>query len=135
MTFTPNYVIKAEDTYEFTPMVTTITAAESALDAIKAVPNPFYLHGPYDPAVGSYQVCFHHLPELCTIDIYNLAGDLIRTIEKTDASTAITCWDVLTEQGLPVASGIYIYVVRAEGFGEKVGKMAVFVESEVLDIF
>lgn len=131
----PNIVIKAEDTYEFSSSTITKKYDESELDAIKAVPNPFYMIGPYDPSPGSYQICFHHLPEKCSIDIYTLAGDLIRTLQKDDASTAIACWDVLTEQGLPIASGIYIYVVNAEGFGTKIGKMAVFVQEEVLDIY
>jgi len=134
-TMIPNFVITDADIFEFTAPAITLTSDESDLDAIKAVPNPFYLAGPYDPSVGSYQVCFHHLPEVCNINIYNLAGDLVRTIEKNDASTAIECWDVLTNNGLPVASGIYIYVVDAPGFGQKIGKMAVFVEKEVLDIY
>ena len=59
----------------------------------------------------------------------------IRTIEKNEPTTNEATWDVLTENGLPVASGIYIYVVDAPGFGQKIGKMAVFVEQEVLDIY
>jgi len=134
-TMIPNFVITDADVFEFDAPAATVTYDESQLDAIKAVPNPFYLFGPYDPSIGSYQVCFHHLPEACTIDIYNLGGDLIRSIVKDDPTTAIACWDILTERGLPVASGIYIYVVEAPGFGTKIGKMAVFVEDEVLDIY
>jgi hypothetical protein len=58
----------------------------------------------------------------------------VRTIKKDDPS-AITSWDLLTEKGLPVASGIYIYVVDAPGFGQKIGKIAVFTEAEVLKIY
>ncbi|PKK83554.1 MAG: hypothetical protein CVT49_07940 [candidate division Zixibacteria bacterium HGW-Zixibacteria-1] len=134
-TLYPNIVIKADDSYTFSSEANTKSYSESELDAIKAVPNPFYMVGPYDPSPGSYQVCFHHLPEKCNIEIYNLGGDLIRTLEKDDPTTAIACWDILTEQGLPVSSGIYIYVVNAEGFGTKIGKMAVFVQEEVLNIY
>lgn len=124
------------DTFTFVAgPVPTETHTQSDLDAITAVPNPFYLAGPYDPAPGSYQLKWHHLPEKCTITVYNLAGELVRTIHKDDASTAIASWDLLTERGLPVASGIYIYVVDAPGFGQKIGKVAVFVESEVLKIY
>ena len=109
--------------------------SEDLLSAIKAVPNPFYLFGPYDPVVGNRQLYFTHLPEECTITIYNLAGDYINRIEKNDASTSMAYWNVQTENNLPVASGIYIYVVEAPGFGQKIGKMAVFVEDEVLKIY
>ena len=124
----------AADVFEFTTPAKTFASSENMLDAIKPVPNPFYLTGDYDPNPGSYAIRFHHLPEECTISIYNLSGQLMRVIEKDDA-TAIASWDVLTENGLPVASGIYIYVVDAPGFGTKIGKMAVFVEQEVLDIY
>lgn len=113
----------------------TASALESDLDAIKAVPNPFYMIGGFDPSPGSYAIKFHHLPETCTIKIYSLDGMLIRVIEKNDATTNIASWDVLNDHGLPIASGIYIYIVEAPGFGNKVGKMAVFVEQEVLKIY
>lgn len=108
---------------------------EGMLDAITTVPNPFYLFDDYSKSPGVSIVKFHHLPTLCTISIYNLAGELVKTIEKNDASTAIADWDVLTDNGLPVASGIYVYVVDAPGYGQKVGKMAIFVEQEVLKIY
>jgi hypothetical protein len=42
---------------------------------------------------------------------------------------------VKTENGLLVASGIYLYVIDAPGFGVKVGKMAIFTEVEVLGTY
>ncbi|MCD6250082.1 MAG: hypothetical protein J7J98_07130 [candidate division Zixibacteria bacterium] len=121
------------DVFTFSPSAPTAVAmGEEALQAIKAVPNPFYLYGPYDPAVGNRQIYFSNLPTECTITIYNLAGDYINRVEKNDASTSSAFWNVQTENNLPVASGIYIYVVDAPGFGTKIGKMAVFVEDEVL---
>ena len=99
------------------------------------MPNPFYLYGPYDPAIGNRQIYFSNLPETCTITIYNLAGDYINRVDKDDPATSMAFWNVQTENNLPVASGIYIYVVDAPGFGTKIGKMAVFVEDEVLLIY
>ncbi|UCG61433.1 MAG: T9SS type A sorting domain-containing protein [Candidatus Zixiibacteriota bacterium] len=131
----PAKINTSNDVFEFTAaaMVEDV-AAENDLDLIKAVPNPFYLRGDYDPNPGSYAIKFHHLPEVATVRIYNLSGDLVRTIEK-DGTDAIATWDVLNVNGLPVASGIYIYVVDAPGIGTKTGKMAVFVQQEVLDIY
>jgi hypothetical protein len=134
--FTTNKPIATSDVFTFsTESVQAGAKNQAALDAIKAVPNPFYLNSGYDPNPGSKLMKFHHLPEKCTISIYSLGGTLVRTIEKDDASTAIASWDLLTEAGLPVASGIYIYVVDAPGFGQKIGKMAILVESEVLDLY
>jgi hypothetical protein len=134
-TLVPNIVNTINDVFTFSAAAPTFTSTESDLDAIRAVPNPFYLYSGYDPSPGNKQVKWHHLPAKCTITIYNLGGELIETIEKDDASTAIASWDLLTFNGLPVASGIYIYVVDAPGFGQKIGKMAIFTEEEVLRIY
>ena len=124
------------DTFTFaTPAPQAAAKNQEALERITAVPNPFYLFSSYDPNPGIKTLKFHHLPEKCTISIYNLGGTLVRTIEKDDASTSIASWDLLTERRLPVASGIYIYVVDAPGFGQKIGKIAVLVESEVLQLY
>jgi hypothetical protein len=134
-TLTPNFVNSTTDEFTFSTTAPTVTSAETDLNDIKAVPNPFYLYDSYDPSPGSKRLAFHHLPETCTIRIYNIAGDLVRTLDKDDPSTPIAFWDMQTERGLPVASGIYVYVVDAPGFGHKVGKVAVFVEAEVLKIY
>ncbi len=125
--------IAQSDVYEFVATAPTLVAkTEGALDKINTVPNPYYVYGPYDPAATNRQIKFQHLPAKCSISIYTLAGDLIRKLEKDDPSTSIATWDVNTFQGIPVASGIYIWVVEAPGFGQKVGKMAVFMEVEVI---
>jgi hypothetical protein len=90
------------------------------------------LIGPYDPAPTNRNIYFQHLPTECTISIYNIAGDLVRKIHRNDPTSSITTWDVMTDNNLPVASGIYIWVVEADGFGQKIGKMAVFMEAEVI---
>ena len=133
-TLIPNFINLPTDTFEFTATSPTLTETETDLDKILPVPNPFYLFSTYDPSPGEKLIKWHHLPEKCTITIYNLSGDLMRTIEKNDAS-AIAGWNLLTDNGLPVASGIYIYVVDAPGFGQKIGKMAIFTEQEVLQIY
>lgn len=133
--FTTAKINTPVDTFTFVSSPATFTSSEADLESIKAVPNPFYLFDSYDPSPGSKRIAFHHLPETCTIRIYNLGGDLIASVDKDDPSTSIAYWDVLTNQNLPVASGIYVYVVDAPGFGTKVGKMAVFTEAEVLKLY
>jgi hypothetical protein len=74
-------------------------------------------------------------PETWTIRIFNLAGDLVRTLKQEDPTSSVFFWDLLTEKGLPVASGIYIYYIEAEGLGSNFGKMAIFMEEERLPTF
>jgi hypothetical protein len=120
-------------TANLNPSVAT-SGAESLLDMVKAVPNPYYLFSSYDASVFNREMKFINLPAECTITIYNLGGDRVRQLEKNDNSTELT-WNVLNHASIPVASGIYIYVVESEGFGQKIGKMAIFTETEQLNQF
>ena len=125
--------IDTADVYTFVATAPVqVAQTDVALQKINTVPNPYYLYGPYDPAATNRQIKFQHLPEQCTITIYTLSGDVVRKVEKNDPNTSIATWDVNSSNGIPVASGIYIYVVDAPGFGKKVGKMAVFMEVEVI---
>lgn len=123
------------DVFSFsTKDVVTTPAAQAKLDLkkIKVVPNPYFNHSSYEIDQFHRAVKFTHLPEKCTIRVFNLAGDLVRTLRKDDPTTSLLTWNLLTERELPVASGIYIYYVDAPGVGSMVGKMAIFMEKEQL---
>jgi len=116
--------------------VTNNTAlAVDAMDRIRVVPNPYYTRSNYEQNQFNRQIRFTNLPASCTIRIFNLAGDLIRTLQKTDPNTSLFTWDVLTENQLPVGSGVYIYQVDAPGVGQVHGRMIVFMEKERLNNF
>jgi hypothetical protein len=44
-------------------------------------------------------------------------------------------WDLKTDHGLPVASGVYLAVIDAPGIGRQVVKVAIFMEAERLEAF
>ncbi|MCP4411928.1 MAG: hypothetical protein GY808_05085 [Gammaproteobacteria bacterium] len=108
---------------------------ESDLNKVKVVPNPYYGYhrGEMDPFDRWVQ--FTYLPEKCTIRIFDLAGSMIRKLEKDDNSTPFLRWDMKNEFQLPVASGIYIFHVEVPGIGEKIGKIAIFTPNERLDTY
>jgi hypothetical protein len=109
---------------------------------ILAVPNPYYAHSAYELTQFDRVMKFTNIPaaKSVTIRIFNIAGDLVRTIRRT-ASTADEMaraeikWDLNTDNNLPVASGIYIYRVDVDGVGSKTDRLAVFIERERLDNF
>jgi hypothetical protein len=111
-----------------------VGAARSELARSKAVPNPYFAHSAYELNQFNRVVKFTHLPERCTIRIFNLAGDPIRTLEKSDG-TSLATWDLQTDRGLPVGSGVYIFHIDAPGVGTHVGKVAVFMEKERLNVY
>ena len=78
---------------------------------------------------------FINLPATCKVRVFTLAGDLIRTLEKDDATTSVVEWDLETRFGLPVGSGLYVFHVEAPGIGNTFGKFAVVMEKERLEDF
>ncbi|HET9327211.1 MAG TPA: hypothetical protein VFQ05_10585 [Candidatus Eisenbacteria bacterium] len=125
------------DFYAFNMQAATVLSASLAqneMTRIKAVPNPYFNHSSYELNQFNRQIKFTHLPVRCTVRIFNLAGDLVRTMEKNDNSSQLI-WDIETSHGLPVASGIYVFHVDAPGIGTHVGKLAIFMEKERLNTF
>ena len=106
--------------------------ARSRLDRIRVVPNPYYAQSRYELTAVNHVVRFINLPETATIRVYNLAGHLARTLHKTDPTSSELDWDLNTDNGLPVASGVYVFRVEAPGVGSYVGRMAIFMEKESL---
>ena len=109
--------------------------AKGRLDAIRVVPNPYYSRSRYELSQFNRIVRFMNLPETCTIRIFNLAGDLVRTLHKTDITSSVLTWDLETENQLPVGSGVYIYHIDAGASGSTFGRMVVFMEKERLNNF
>ena len=82
---------------------------------------------------SGHYVAFRRLPVACTIKIYTLNGDLVRTINKNDATTSEQRWNLSNTDNVPVASGMYIVLIDAPGIGQKVLKLAVFTTEERID--
>jgi hypothetical protein len=112
-----------------------VAFAKGKLDRIRVVPNPYYNRSRYELNQFARVVRFMNMPEVATVRIFTLAGQLIRTLQKTDPTSSLLNWDLLTENRLPVASGIYIYHVDAPGVGTTFGRMVVFMEKERLNNF
>ena len=78
-----------------------------------------------ETAEGESELQFQRLPSECTIRIYNLAGDLMRTLNHYDDDGSGMCeWNLRSTANRQVASGMYLYHVES-GYGEYVGRFAV----------
>jgi len=132
----------ANDVYSFStvqPQRDNAAAGKAALDNIRVVPNPYYAYSAYEVDQFDRQVRFLGLPDEFTIRIFNVAGDMVRTIEWDDTNAhtvgnSWAKWNLMTDQGLPVASGIYIWYLESK-FGTKYGKMAIIQEVEQLNTY
>jgi len=100
------------DTFEYTvPAPASGRAVEiESVKRIGVFPNPYYAEIVGWSMYGGRQrqyVTFNNLPQRAVFRIFNLAGHLVRTLRKDDASQFFE-WDLMNENGWLVASGIYI---------------------------
>jgi hypothetical protein len=101
----------------------------SDLDRIKVVPNPYLVSSLYEPEFGELryeplrQIQFIHLPSRCTITIFTVAGDLVKTITH-DSQNGQETWDLRAEGGRELVTGIYLYLVKSDS-GEFLSKFAI----------
>ncbi len=111
-----------QDRYTFRIEGAKVTAArvQNQLDRIRVVPNPYLVASLYEPEFGELrkeplrQIQFINLPQKCTIYIYTVAGDLVKTIEH-EAAHGTEQWDLRADGGREIAPGIYLYIVKTDG--------------------
>lgn len=106
-----------------TPFVATLQPATD-LEEILVVPNPFIIGEGFSQPGEQDKIQFVNIPNPCTIRIYTVRGDLVKTIEVAEGDGAIVSWDQVTDFGQFVESGVYIFHVESE-FGTKIGKLAI----------
>ena len=118
------------DKYEITPVLTSDkTITQQDLQGIRVVPNPYIVSSAYEQGKFGFQkqIQFQRLPEVCTINIYNIAGDHIKTIEHN--SGTIEKWNLQTYNEQEISFGVYIFHIKAKGIGDEnntyIGKFAV----------
>lgn len=104
----------------------------NAMEKIKVVPNPYYGYSDLDRSTSDKFVTFRNLPLNCSIKIYTLNGDLVRTLIKsgTGSQASTMEWNLQNEDRVPIASGIYIALIDAPGIGQKVLKLVIFTSQE-----
>ncbi|MBU1099831.1 MAG: hypothetical protein KKA84_05435 [Bacteroidetes bacterium] len=123
-------------TFESDPTYITVTVGENAgsdIEKINVFPNPYYGANPNE--VNKYQryVTFSHLPEQATIKIFNLAGQLVKTIYKNEPDQ-FQRWDLMNEFNILVPGGIYIAYIEMPELGEtKILKLAIIPEKIIPD--
>ena len=124
----------ADDIFSFSTTASTESnqVEKENMDNIYVVPNPYVvssniesldLQNPRDR--GPRRVYFANLPAMCTIKIYTMAGDLVRTLKHEGSiENGIETWDLTTSDNFPVSFGIYIFHVESENGNESVGRFA-----------
>ncbi|MDZ7360301.1 MAG: T9SS type A sorting domain-containing protein [candidate division KSB1 bacterium] len=138
MRIRPALRLAAGDVYSFS-MGGVTTSAELAIQDLRKVgvfPNPYFGLNPQETNRLARFVTFNNLPDDAVIRIFNLAGQLVRTIDhKQEGGGPFRRWNLLNHSNLPVASGLYVAHIEMPGIGEKVLKLVIVQEAEVLETF
>lgn len=132
-----SFVNSLTDEFTFTAPApsSNLDLAKQDVEKINVFPNPYY--GANSEELNKYNrfVTFSHLPAKATIRIFNLAGVLVKSIEK-NSTTPFERWNLANNTGLPVASGLYIAYIDMPDLGKtKILKLAIIQEQQILDRF
>jgi hypothetical protein len=94
------------------------------LSEIRVVPNPYIVGAEWEELQNVHQIRFMFLPPVCTINIYTLSGEKVRSISHDDYS-GDELWNITNESNQAVAYGVYVYVVATPQGDKHVGKFAI----------
>ena len=104
-------------------------------ERVHVVPNPFRQHSGLTGSSEDLRMEFIGVPSACTIRVYTIAGDLVKTIEHDDGSGSESWGSILTADYqtnkwyLYISPGFYVYHVESNVEGSKgksfVGKFAI----------
>jgi len=95
----------------------THVSSEAVLSMVRVYPNPWR-----SDQYGRSPITFDHLPVNTTIKIFTVSGHWVKTLPISSSSTT---WDLNNSAGDHVASGLYIYLLTADGGLKKTGQIAV----------
>ena len=120
--------------------VTVIPGTEVPEDVgnVAVVPNPYrgdeyyhYYNPPWEKPSGGYvwnvnqnyepmwmeqdrRIQFINVPSPSKIIIYTLSGDVVRTMKHDDPQRGYIDWNLTSDAGQTIASGIYLYTVQSQ---------------------
>lgn len=104
---------------------------KSEMESISVVPNPYIAAAAWEArnlnqtGRGERKISFINLPPECRVRIYTVSGDLVKTLDKDySGSDGSLTWNLISEDGMDVASGLYIYHVETPEGEEYINKFA-----------
>ena len=118
-----------KDVFRFKTEPSGVSGKDVNLDAVRVVPNPYLVYNVAELARPNERTDRHlrftHLPPKCTIKIYTIDGNLIKTIRHDSPGVGEVIWNMATDENLEISFGVYVYTVTTPGGKKKLGKFAV----------
>jgi hypothetical protein len=140
-TLVPNRPNTVNDVFRYTVTAPAggVDLEKFSADKVGVFPNPYYAFNAAETNRFQRFVTFNNLPPVAKIRIFNLAGQLVRTLDKNEPSQFYR-WNLMNQAGFPVASGMYIahleLTLPSDGSTvTKVLKLGVIQEQEILNTY
>ncbi len=130
--------------YQFKTQKAYVDPSLIDLSQVRVVPNPYFVKAQWDTEARFRRVKFMNLPEVADIYIFTVSGDLVRHIRHhrdfipppnldnpgpyfsiARAGFGWHDWDLVSDNEIEVAYGIYIYVVVTPDGRKTTGKLAI----------
>jgi len=108
-----------------TQQVASRLATRDDLSQVKVVPNPYLVSAGWELHGEDHRIAFTHLPARCEIIIFNVTGEVVAILKHDDLHSGATFWNLQSHEGMEVASGLYLYVVKTPEGKKKDGKFVV----------
>ncbi|GEM_PF-1472675 len=120
----------SNDSYVFKTVKEQASEKGADLSKIKVVPNPYLVYNLAEQAARTpdrftHELRFTHLPKECTIKIYTISGNLVKTIHHSSTTVGEERWNLQSDEQLIVSYGVYVYTVSTPDGQHKIGKFAI----------
>lgn len=132
---TANHYRESLESSLFDNLKTIVAPYNTQNDKVIVVPNPYRADGNYTQGIqwegansswteNNRKIRFFNLPIKCTVRIFSVSGELVKTIGHNDAINNWADWNLLTNSGRTIASGIYIFYMESADI-KQTGKFVV----------
>jgi hypothetical protein len=113
------FIVKTDKLYEVEEL------DQESLKNVRVVPNPYIARAEWEFNEFNRKIQFTNLPARCTIYIFNVAGELIQTLEHDSVYDGSKDWNLWTLNRQEVAPGLYIWVVKTPEGKKQSGKFTI----------
>lgn len=121
------------NTETIAPDISTENGRKS-MDLVNVVPNPYRAYSEYENSPIDSRIKITNLPPECTITIFDMAGNLVKKINKADEATFVD-WNLKNDDNVPISSGLYLIHVKNKDLGEKIIRWYGIMHSIDLDTY
>ncbi len=106
---------------------------DNMLDKVSITPNPYFITHDAQRSAYDAKIYFAKLPSTCTIEIYTITGDLVKTLNHNDATSSsnetvgMDIWDLITKNKQRVQSQTFLAIIKTPDGAETVKKFSLVV--------